>query len=34
MRSHLHELVTEQLHTVQQQMAEFHVLEQQLTQVL
>ncbi len=34
MRPRLHELVTEQLRTVRQQIAEFHVLEQQLVQVL
>jgi DNA-binding transcriptional MerR regulator len=34
MRPRLYALVTEQLRTVQQQMAEFQVLEQQLTQVL
>ena len=34
MRSRLHALVTEQLRTVQQQIAEFHLLEQQLAQVL
>jgi DNA-binding transcriptional MerR regulator len=34
MRPRLHTLVTEQLHTVQQQIAEFQLLEQQLTQVL
>jgi DNA-binding transcriptional MerR regulator len=34
MRPRLHALVTEQLRTVQQQIAEFHVLEQQLAQVL
>jgi MerR family copper efflux transcriptional regulator len=34
MRPRLHKLVTEQLRTVQQQIAEFHVLEQQLAQVL
>jgi len=34
MRPRLHALVTEQLRTVQQQIAEFQVLEQQLTQVL
>src|SRR5215470_5021465 len=34
MRPRLHALVTEQLRTVQQQIAEFHVLERQLTQVL
>ncbi len=34
MRPHLHALVTEQLRTVQQQIAEFQLLEQQLTQVL
>jgi DNA-binding transcriptional MerR regulator len=34
MRPRLHTLVTEQLHTVQQQIAEFQLLEQQLAQVL
>jgi DNA-binding transcriptional MerR regulator len=34
MRPRLHALVTEQLRTVRQQIAEFHVLEQQLAQVL
>ena len=34
MRPRLHALVTEQLRTVQQQIADFHVLEQQLVQVL
>ena len=34
MRPRLHELVTEQLRTVQQQIAEFQVLERQLAQVL
>ena len=34
MRPRLYELVTEQLRTVQQQIAEFQVLEQQLAQVL
>ena len=34
MRPRLHKLVTEQLHAVQQQIAEFQVLEQQLAQVL
>jgi hypothetical protein len=34
MRSRLHILVTEQLRTVQQQIAEFQLLEQQLAQVL
>jgi MerR family transcriptional regulator, copper efflux regulator len=34
MRPRLHALMTEQLHTVQQQIAEFRVLERQLTQVL
>jgi DNA-binding transcriptional MerR regulator len=34
MRPRLHALVTEQLHTVQQQIAEFQLLERQLTQVL
>jgi MerR family copper efflux transcriptional regulator len=34
MRPRLHELVTEQLRAVQQQIAEFHVLERQLVQVL
>jgi DNA-binding transcriptional MerR regulator len=34
MRPRLHTLVTEQLHTVQQQIAEFHILERQLVQVL
>ena len=34
MRPRLYELVTEQLRTVQQQIAEFHVLERQLAQVL
>jgi DNA-binding transcriptional MerR regulator len=34
MRPHLHALVTEQLRTVQQQIADFQVLEQQLVQVL
>ena len=34
MRPRLHALVTEQLRTVQQQIAEFHVLERQLAQVL
>jgi hypothetical protein len=34
MRPRLHALVTEQLRTVQQQLAEFHVLERQLAQVL
>jgi len=34
MRPRLHELVTEQLRTVQRQIAEFHVLERQLAQVL
>ena len=34
MRHRLHTLVTEQLHTVQQQIAEFQLFEQQLTQVL
>src|SRR6266852_9926607 len=34
MRPRLHALVTEQLRTVQQQIADFHVLERQLAQVL
>jgi MerR family copper efflux transcriptional regulator len=34
MRPHLHALVTEQLRTVQQQIAECHILERQLMQVL
>ena len=34
MRPRLHPLVTEQLRTVQQQIADFHVLERQLAQVL
>jgi hypothetical protein len=34
MRPRLHALVTEQLRTVQQQIAEFHILERQLVQVL
>jgi DNA-binding transcriptional MerR regulator len=34
MRPRMHALVTEQLHTVQQQIAEFQLLERQLTQVL
>ena len=34
MRPRLHALVTEQLHTVRQQIAEFHLLERQLAQVL
>ena len=34
MRPRLHALVTEQLRTVQQQIAEFHLLERQLAQVL
>jgi DNA-binding transcriptional MerR regulator len=34
MRPRLHELVTEQLRTVQQQIAEFQILERQLVQVL
>jgi MerR family mercuric resistance operon transcriptional regulator len=34
MRPRLHALVTEQLHAVRQQIAEFQLLEQQLTQVL
>src|SRR5215470_15312560 len=34
MRPRLYQLVTEQLRTVQQQIAEFHVLERQLAQVL
>ncbi len=34
LRPRLHTLVTEQLHTVQRQMAEFQLLEQQLVQVL
>jgi DNA-binding transcriptional MerR regulator len=34
MRPRLHALVTEQLRTVQQQIAEFHILERQLVQVV
>ena len=34
MQPRLHALVTNQLHTVQQQIAEFHILERQLMQVL